>query len=231
MADRSKIQKARAEVEATAAPQPAQEAYRPAMSPETTRLLNEINSQMSAAVEHVAPSERVSAPAQKPDDQVYEEMFRDSPFPPPIGIASVARRKEIEARCADIRIDDLFVSGEIRQSVEIRPRRLEVVFRTLKSREDLYIKRRLNEVKNENARYAEDRFLHMFLCAHIHSYNGRLLPAITDENGSIRDELFDKRFAFMGEIPQVLLEEIWVNYRWFEDRVRRALEADSLKGG
>jgi len=228
-----KIQKARADVAQSGAraPVPSEaEPYKPRMSPETMRALNEITAQMEEAVERVAPSESTS-PSKLSDDKVYDELFKDATFPPPLGVASVARRKEVEGRCEDLRIDDLFVSGEIRQRVEIRPRRLEVVFRTLKSREDLYIKRRLNEVRNENARYAEDRFLHMFLCAHLHAYNGKALPSIFDENGTIRDELFDKRFAFMGDVPQLLLEEIWVNYRWFEDRVRRALEADNLKGG
>ena len=229
MADRAKIQKARAAVEAAPVQhEPAQ--YRPQMSPDTIRMLNEINAQIDSAVDTIAPSERAT-PDKLPDDKVYDELFRDVQFPPALSTASVARRKEIESRCDPIRIDDLFVSGEIRQRVEIRPRRLDVVFRTLKSREDLYIKRRLNEVRNENARYAEDRFLYMFLCAHLHAYNGKNLPSIFDEAGNIRDDLFDKRFAFMGDVPQILLEEIWVNYRWFEDRVRRALEADNLKGG
>ena len=112
----------------------------------------------------------------------------------------------------------------------IRPNRLEITFRTLRGAEDLYIKKRLNEVRNDVVRYAEDRFVYMLLCAHIHSYNGRdFTPILKD--GSIDPVSFDKRFEDLCNIPNILIEEIWVHYRWFEERVKEALKADNLKSG
>jgi hypothetical protein len=191
--------------------------------------MEEIADQMKSAQAYAAPSEdtRVGVP----DHQKLDEAFSNMSNKPSMRIASVAKRKEIEERCGDVHIDELFVSGELRQRVVIRPGRLEVTYRTLKGKEDLYIKKRLGEVRDETIRYAEDRFLYMLLCAHVHTYNSAQLPSIFNDQGHISDKAFDRRFEVICDIPQVLMEEIWVNYIWFEARVRRALEAENLSGG
>jgi len=193
------------------------------------RAMDEIMAQMNAAQEAPAPSEDPKSAIS--DYEIMDEAFRDMMSKPSIKIGSLGRRKDIEARCGEVKIDELFVSGELRQHVAIRPGRLEVTYRTLKGKEDLYIKRRLNEVRDENVRYAEDRFLYMLLCAHVQSYNGSKLPSIFDESGKVSDVAFNARFEALCEIPQVLIEDVWVNYVWFERRVRRALEAENLSGG
>lgn len=232
MSQNKKIQKAR---QSTLNPkqgintQPSGDSvFRPQLSKENQEALLEIQKQMETSVsEGPAPSESVAVP----DTEKLDDLFKNSPMPPNIRIASVAKRKEIEGQSEQLRIDQLFVSGELRQHVIIRPGRLEVTYRTLKGREDLYIKKRLSDVKNEVARYAEDRFLYMMLAAHIQEYNGKALPEMTDDKGEIQDSLFDKRFSVVCDIPQILMEEIWINYQWFEDRVRRALEAENLGSG
>jgi hypothetical protein len=205
-------------------PQIAQASYN--LSDSSRAALDNIADHMNSAVENISPSENATAP----DEALLDPAFHGMAMPPNLSIASVARRKIIESRLSPIRIDDLFVSGEIRQKVEIRPGRLVIVFRTLKGKEDLYIKRRLNEVKDDVIRYAEDRFLYMLLCAHIHNYNGKEFTNIFD-NGRISNINFDKRFDELCEIPSILIEEIWVHFRWFEDRVKQALESENLKSG
>ena len=199
------------------------------VSDDNRRAMDEIVAQMHSAQASAAPSENPMSTIS--DYEILDDAFSDMLSKPSLKIGSVGRRKEIEARCGEVHIDELFVSGELRQHVVIRPGRLEVTYRTLKGKEDLYIKRRLNEVRDENARYAEDRFLYMLLCAHVQSYNGSKLPSIFDENGRVSDSAFNARFEALCEIPQVLIEDVWVNYVWFERRVRRALEAENLSGG
>jgi hypothetical protein len=224
------IKKAREEVASSAPAKPAPTPT-PAfhVSDESKRAIDTIMGEMDRAATTAAPSETPSSVI--PDTQRIDDAFNESATPPSLASASVARRKQIEARCGDVEIDELFVSGEVRQEVVIRPGRLVVTYRTLKGKEDLYIKRRLSEVKHENMRYAEDRFLYMLLCAHIYAYNGKKLPSIFDDNGVIQDKLFDKRFDFVAEIPQMIMEEVWVNYVWFERRVKKALEAENLNNG
>lgn len=217
-----KIEKARRAAEGPAAPNFN-------VSDENRRAMDEIVAQMQSAQVSPAPSEDPMSTIS--DYEILDEAFSGMMSKPSIKIGSVGRRKEIEARCGEVKIDELFVSGELRQHVVIRPGRLEVTYRTLKGKEDLYIKRRLTEVRDENARYAEDRFLYMLLCAHVQSYNGSKLPSIFDESGKVSDAAFNARFEALCEIPQVLIEDVWVNYVWFERRVRRALEAENLSGG
>lgn len=223
-----KIRKARAE-EATVKKAPQQPAHQFNISSENKKTLDAIASQMSSATNSVAQSENTDLAVD--ERKTIDPAFKHMGTPPSLAIASIARRKHVEGGLDAVRIDELFVSGELRQKVTIRPNRLEVTYRTLSGREDLYIKKRLNEVRDENLRYAEDRFLYMLLAAHVHTYNGKELNSIFNENGDIQDDLFDKRFNFICDLPQIIMEEIWVNYVWFEERVRRALEAENLNYG
>lgn len=225
------IRKVRADVAAVTAPtpQPAAPQAAFALSEETKSALSAIEAQMESATREPARSEEPSLVID--ETKVIDDAFKNNPAKPSLNIASVARRKQIDERTGDVNIDELFVSGEVRQEVVIRPKRLVVTYRTLKGKEDLYIKRRLSEVRDENMRYAEDRFLYMLLSAHIHTYNGRKLPSVFDDKGVIQDKLFDARFDIVSDIPQIVMEEVWVNYVWFEARVRRALEAENLSDG
>jgi hypothetical protein len=219
---------ANARKEALAQSQPTQP--KPfSVSEDNKKAMDQIMNQMASAQAAPAPSENTKNVVS--DYEILDDAFKDMVAKPSLRIGSVGKRKEIESRCGEVKIDELFVSGELRQLVQIRPNRLEIVYRTLKGKEDLYIKRRLNEVRDENIRYAEDRFLYMLLCAHVQTYNGKKLPGIFDDAGNISDSAFDERFNAICEIPQVLIEEVWVNYVWFEQRVRRALEGENLKGG
>lgn len=189
-----------------------------------------------AGIEALNQAEQQAKEAASEEDHIDESLLLDPIFsdifnPPSLSLANVARRKKIEAKLNGIRIDDLFLSGEIRQAVSIIPGKLEIVFRTLSGEEDLYAKRRMGEVRNEVSRYVEDRFVLMVLAMHIHSYNGEVLPSIFDDAGHLDSAGFDKRFQRVSRLPQILIEDIWINYRWFEDRVRRALEPEALKVG
>ena len=200
---------------------------RPRLSQESVKALEQIAEQIETSVNE-APSKPKSTTVNEYD--TIDPLFDNMALPPDITVASVGKRKEVEGRLEELAIDDLFTLGELRQHVPIRPNRLEVTFRTLKGAEDLYIKKRLNEVRNDVVRYAEDRFVYMLLCAHIHAYNGKEFTPIM-KNGEVDPISFDKRFEDLCNIPNILIEEIWVHYRWFEDRVKSALTTDNLKGG
>lgn len=199
------------------------------LSDKTKSELENISREMKRATESVATSERVENMV--PDDKVLDPTFDQLLNPPDLSIASVGARKRVEANLKPLRIDDLFISGEIHQNVDIISGKMTIKFRTLRTNEDLYIKRKLSEVKNEAARYVEDRIIVMYICAHVVDINGDPLPLLTDANGNILDSNFDQRFKKISALPQVLIERIWVNLRWFEDRVRKALSPDFLGNG
>lgn len=197
------------------------------MSDKTKASLDVLAQQMSEAERGVAASEVQHAP----DAETLDPLFNDMLNKPSLAVASIAARKRAEAGLAQIEIDDLFVSGEIRQRVAILGDKLVVTFRTLNAGEDLYIKRRLTEVRNETARYAEDRFLMMQLAAHIAQINDDRFPSIMSASGEIDDKQFDQRFQRVGKLPVVLIERLWVNWMWFQDRVNKAMSPDFLGRG
>ena len=199
------------------------------LSQESQDTLNTISNEIQRASTQRVDSEEPEAFID--EAETLDPLFSNRGLQPEIHLASIARRKEIEARCESLRVDDLFVSGEIRQRVTIIPNRLVVGYRTLKSREDLYLKSRLSELKDEAVQFAENQYMMMLLAAHICSYNGKDMPMVTDKKGEVQDVEFEKRFAVVAEIPQVLIEDIWINYLWFEDRVRGALAPENLKNG
>jgi hypothetical protein len=197
------------------------------LSDDTKKSLEAVARQMKSATESIAPSENPNAP----DDKMLDPLFADMMNPPDLAIASISARNAIESDLEKLRIDDLFLSGEIHQYVDVIRGKLRVKFRTLRTQEDLYIKRKLSEVKNENVRYAEDRLTVMYIAAHLVEINGQKLPDLADAMGKISDKNFDARFQQVSNLPQILIERVWVNLRWFEDRVRKALSPDFLGNG
>jgi len=197
------------------------------VSPKTQASIDAIAEQMASAEAQVAASEVQHAP----DAETLDPLFADMSSKPSLAVASVAARKRVESQLRPIEIDDLFVSGEIQQRVPVLGDKLLVTFRTLNAGEDLYIKRRLTEVRHEIARYAEDRFLMMQLAAHVAQINEDRFPPILSADGSVDDKQFDARFQRVSKLPVVLIERLWVNWLWFQDRVNKAMSPDFLGHG
>lgn len=197
------------------------------VSQKTQDSLEALAAQMNKAGDEVAASEVQHAP----DDQTYDPVFDNMQNKPPLAIASIAARKRAESTLRPLQVDDLFITGEIQQQVPVMGDKLVVTFRTLNAGEDLYIKRRLTDVRHEIVRYAEDRFLMMQLAAHIARVNTDVFPPIMGADGSIDDKQFDARFQRISKLPVVLIERLWVNWLWFQDRVNKAMSPDFLGHG
>lgn len=190
----------------------------------TTAALNEIADQMKSP-------DMDGVDEQKEDrSKLLDPSFINMSAPPSVEIANVELREKIESVLSPIDIDSLFLRGELRQEVPIMGSKLTIEFRTLNGREDLFIKKRLTEVKSETIRYVEDRFMLMQLAAHIVAINGEQLPDMT-ENGAVVNELFDKRFDRIAALPVAVIERIWVHWVWFQDRVNKEMNTDFLTTG
>lgn len=177
-------------------------------------------------------SPEMSAPPIEEADEasLLDPAFINMSGPPAVAIASVALRKKVESVLEPIDIDSLFLRGEIRQVVPVLGDKLRVCFRTLSGREDLFIKKRLTEVKSETIRYVEDRFMLMQLAAHIVSLNDEPLSEMT-KDGQVNNDLFDKRFDRVASLPVAVIERIWVHWVWFQDRVSKEMNTDFLTSG
>ena len=194
------------------------------ISPDTEKALREIENQMDSP-------DLAEPNIPKDETKTLDPLFDGYKNPPELSNASIAVRKDIESRLSPIEIDSLFITGEIRQSVEIIPNKFVVEYRTLKTNEDLYIKRRLSDVRDEVIIYSENRYMLMQLAGHIASVNRKVLPQFTDAEGKVDEEAFDDRFKEISQLPMVLLQKVWVNWLFFQDRVSKAMAPDFLGNG
>lgn len=162
--------------------------------------------------------------------QVLDDEFITSPNPPDLAFANVARKRLIEARLPPLRIEDMYLHGECRQKVDIVPGKLSVTYRTPTGAETLYVRRKLGEARAEVNLYVNTFHSLLEMCSYIQSYNGVDFPSAV-VNGQVSDEAFKARLDKLSALPQIILEDIWINQRWFVSRVRAAATADNLKGG
>ena len=190
----------------------------------TTAALNQIADQMKSPDMDDIPDTDVDR------SKLLDQSFINMSSPPAIEIANVELREKIESVLSPIDIDSLFLRGELRQEVPVMGNKLRIEFRTLNGREDLFIKKRLTEVKSETIRYVEDRFMLMQLAAHIVAINGEQLPEMT-KDGTVVNDLFDKRFDRVAALPVAVIERIWVHWVWFQDRVNKEMNTDFLTTG
>jgi hypothetical protein len=189
----------------------------------TQQALSAIAEQMqSPDADHVGPVDL-------DETTVLDDAFKNMSSPPSVKIANRAFRKKLEAKLQPIDVSTLFLKGEITQEVPVL-NGLTVVFRTLSSAEDLFIKQRLTEVKAEVVRYVEDRFMIMQLAAHLFSINGEKLPVCLVD-GKVDQELFDQRFERVINLPVSVVERLWVHWVWFQTRVDNILNDDFLTVG
>lgn len=161
---------------------------------------------------------------------ILDPLFLDTQYPPNISLANLKRRRAIESRVSKIRIDDLFISGELRQKVQIIPDKFMVEFRTPSAKEALHAKHQLTVARNEVMPYVSSLMAVMEIAIHLHSYNGKQLAPIT-KNNEIDEKAFDERYTFVSNLPQQVIEDLWVNQMWFLDRIRQEVTADNLKAG
>jgi hypothetical protein len=138
------------------------------------------------------------------------------------------RREAIEKRCTPMHVEDLLINQEVRQDVPLIPGRLEVTYRSISGSEDLFVTRRMFGVKGAS-QYIMDLLSAMRLCSAIYAINRRPLPSHLKE-GEPDEDLFKAKLALLMKYPIQLLADLSVNYSWFDQRVKRLLVIDEIKG-
>ena len=71
----------------------------------------------------------------------------------------------------------------------------------------------------------------MQLAAHVAELSGERLQPMVDKHGEINDDAFDARFKKVSDLPMILLQKVWVNWIFFQDRVNKAMSSDFLGNG
>lgn len=151
-------------------------------------------------------------------------------------LANSTRRKKIEATLRPMRIEDLLLHNEVRQTVVIIPPRgeddtgLEVEFRSISVDEDLAIKRIMSGFRGSD-QYISDRYSVMNLVCGLWRLNDKVLPTHLNDDDKFDEDLYNAKMAIIRKWPYNLVQDLVNNWAWFEDRVRKLFVIEDLGNG
>lgn len=144
-------------------------------------------------------------------------------------LTNKGRRDYIESRIEDeLSFDDLLFQQEIRQRVPIR-KNFVPTFRTPSAAEDLFVKRLMSK-EDGSAQYIMDKFASMGLVCGLFALNGKTLPDHCDEKRVPKEDLFNIKYELISKYPIILIADLSANFVWFEERVRKLMSLDAIKG-
>lgn len=144
------------------------------------------------------------------------------------------QKKIIEERCAPMDITDIIMNNRIYQTVPILPGKFEPEFQSLSAQEDLALKRLImieGKSLNLSERYLLDKYSLMGVAAAVRSINKKPLPDHLDKDGHFNDELFLVKFNIVVRFPFHMLSSLGINFFWFDVRVRKLFQAETIKNG
>ena len=159
--------------------------------------------------------------------QLHEMVVKDI-------INNKEQRDIIEARLEPLDLADLVVHYTIRQRVPIIPKVFEPEFESLRTEDDLNLKRMIVEEAKTmqiDDRYLMDKFSLLGMACAIYSINGKPLPSHRTEKGEFSQELLEIKFKHILRMPLPMIAALGPHYFWFDTRVRKLFVAEKIKNG
>jgi len=139
------------------------------------------------------------------------------------------RREYIESQISDeLSFDDLLFQQELRQRVPIR-KNFVPTFRTPSAAEDLFIKRLISKEEG-SPQYTLDRYGTMGLACGLFAINGKPFPDHCNDQKVPTDDLFWVKYNLIMRYPLIVVADLNANFIWFEERVKKLLSLDAIKG-
>lgn len=139
------------------------------------------------------------------------------------------RREYIETQISDeLSFDDLLFQQELRQQVPIR-KNFVPTFRTPSAAEDLFIKRLMGKEEG-SPQYTLDRYGSMGLVCGLFAINSKPFPDHCNDKKVPIDELFWAKYDVIMKYPLILIADLSANFIWFEERVKKLMSLDAIKG-
>ncbi|KKN98410.1 hypothetical protein LCGC14_0145020 [marine sediment metagenome] len=136
-------------------------------------------------------------------------------------------RAEIEKDLPKINIGDLIVAGYVEQTVRVMEG-FTATFRSVDGVSILGIEQDSYTIDG-SGQYIIRVMQYRRLAIGISSINGDNLPPHLDHNSEFDTESFKKKFKRIVKLPGNLIDMLWANMLWFEERVADAVTPDSLK--
>jgi hypothetical protein len=208
------------------------------LSPETMAGLQ----RMQADADMQEPPE---APQGPPPDTTKEDLEeatrgaleREVPFDYEAIVAqqqplmSPDRKKAIEDRLEPLDLADLIVKREITQDVPVIPGKLHYTLRTFAQTENLFCLSYVYEHPG-SVTYAEEFLNTLKLVCSLVAINGAVLPDHRSSDGKTVDkDAFDRKMGHVAGFPTQLIADLSVQTIWFNQRVNKLFDVDTLKNG
>ena len=152
------------------------------------------------------------------DDPLYDPMLDSD------------RKKRIEKDLKPLDFEQMVFQGYCEQEVAIRGT-FKVVFRTMSTRHSLWIESMLLDLKDRSVQYGRHWMGLVQLAVSLQSINGKPIgPSLASYIRPDQEEDFKKalmhRTDYLGELPQMLTDDLIVQVTWFMGRVRKMMTGD-----
>lgn len=140
------------------------------------------------------------------------------------------RREDIEKRVIPMSIQDLFTKDEVRQNIPVIPEKFEVILRSVTPEENLAVKQFMAKDGSGSDSYAVEKLgLCQLACALV-SING--VDFVDHRKDNIfNEDCFRLKLKQLLKKPGILVNDLSLQYVWFDIRVRKLLVPDSLGNG
>jgi hypothetical protein len=141
-------------------------------------------------------------------------------------------RRAIEDKCSAMDFADLIMTGRVIQDVPILPNKLEVTMQSLLAAETFWIEKNASDYGNTDWT-VRSWMGYARLTISLKEINGSVLPDHRNKAGDIDKASFDAKYARIMNLGEKLIELLFVNLNWFNDRVEKLYQDDFelLKNG
>jgi hypothetical protein len=149
-------------------------------------------------------------------------------------LMSEERRKRIEKRLKELDIDDMIRNREITQTIPVVPGKLELTLRTFSQKEHLWCMQYIYEHIGSDS-YQNELFNTCKVVCSLIAINGKPLTEHRNKVGERGEEVdrkkFDSKLDQLIGFPVQLIADISVQLIWFNARVNKLFDLDTLKNG
>jgi len=156
-----------------------------------------------------------------PEDPLYDPI-RDT-----------ARRKRIEKDLVPLDFESMIFKGYCSQDIYLRPN-FSITFRTLNTNQSLWIESMTLDLQEKSVQYGRHWMSLVQLAVCLDKMNGKdISPNISKFTKQSHEADFKKaleaRMEFVGQLPQVLTDDLIIQYAWFSARVRKLMSGDVVE--
>lgn len=211
------------------------------LRPETVEGLEALEAQAQAAQAAQSP-EQTGTPEEEPEGtpSVDPEFLQALMGGYTDKMQRKERRDAIEARVGKVDLRDFLFGSGGTQTVPIIPDVFEVDYRLISGQEDLFSKRFAWEMCQEAGTGKDKETSQAFydtvtglvnVVLSVQAINTEDIPDHRKPDGSVDEKVFSKKFTDFCTRPFLVLQDMWVNFSWFNERVRDQLDVESLGNG